>query len=145
MIETHQDMRLDPMQEGGKSMKLIYAIIRNDNEDDVISALNKEKYSVTKLASTGGLLRKGYITRVRSTEDKREYHLNVTEKYMKDYGITYDYMNVVMKRIRERFSPEEVEQLEEILDVISTELMPEVKLNRNFDALGRHPQDGGDE
>lgn len=91
------------------------------------------------------LVRKGYITRVRSTEDKREYHLNVTEKYMKDYGITYDYMNVVMKRIRERFSPEEVEQLEEILDVISTELMPEVKLNRNFDALGRHPQDGGDE
>ena len=68
-----------------------------------------------------------------STEDKREYHLDVTEKYMKDYGITYDYMNVVMRRIRERFSAEEVKALEGVLDVIATELMPEVKLNRTFE------------
>lgn len=74
MIETHQDMRLDPMQEGGKSMKLIYAIIRNDNEDDVISALNKEKYSVTKLATTGGFLRKGNITLMIGTDDDRVDH-----------------------------------------------------------------------
>jgi len=52
---------------------------------------------------------------------------------MKDYGITYDYMNVVMKRIRERFSEQEVQALEGILDIISTELMPEVKLTRNFE------------
>ncbi len=91
------------------------------------------------------LVRKGYISRVRSTEDKREYHLNVTDKYMTDYGITYDYMNVVMKRIRERFSVDEVEQLEKILDVISTELMPEVKLNRSFDALGTEASRGGGE
>lgn len=79
------------------------------------------------------LVRKGYITKSRSTEDKREYHLDVTEKYMKDYGITYDYMNVVMRRIRERFSAEEVKALEGVLDVIATELMPEVKLNRTFE------------
>ena len=57
----------------------------------------------------------------------------MTEKYMKDYGITYDYMNVVMRRIRERFSAEEVKALEGVLDVIATELMPEVKLNRTFE------------
>ncbi|MDO4265706.1 MAG: cyclic-di-AMP receptor [Eubacteriales bacterium] len=52
-------------------MKLIYAIIRNDNEDDVVSALNREKYSVTKLATTGGFLRKGNVTLMIGTDDDR--------------------------------------------------------------------------
>jgi len=78
------------------------------------------------------LVRKGYLRKVRNEEDKREYHLEVTEKYMCEYGITYDYMNVVMERIRGRFSEAEVEHLEEILDVIGNELMPEVTLGRKF-------------
>ena len=75
-------------------------------------------------------MKKGYVRKVRSEVDKREYHLEVTDKYMKTYGITYDYIGTVMKRIRERFSPEEVEELEEILGVIDDELMPEVKVSK---------------
>ena len=78
------------------------------------------------------LVRKGYVVKEQSQDDKREYHLDVTEKYMQDYGITYDYMNVVMGRIRQRFSPENVAQLEGVLKVISEELMPEVTLRRKF-------------
>lgn len=74
------------------------------------------------------LVKKGYVNKVQSKSDKREYHLEVTEKYAKTYGVTYDYIGTVMQRIRERFSPEEVEELEEILGVIDDELMPEVKL-----------------
>jgi DNA-binding MarR family transcriptional regulator len=92
------------------------------------------KFSAPNAAyKINNLVRKGYITKERSLADKREYHLDVTEKYMQDYGITYDYMNVVMRRIRERFSEAEVKELEGILDVISGELMPEVKINRKFD------------
>ena len=40
-------------------MKLIYAIIRNDNEDDVIQALMQEHFVVTRLSTTGGFLKKG--------------------------------------------------------------------------------------
>ncbi|MGN0712535.1 MAG: MarR family winged helix-turn-helix transcriptional regulator [Anaerovoracaceae bacterium] len=76
----------------------------------------------------GNLVKKGYIRKVQSEEDKREYHLEVTEKYMTTYGVTYDYIGKVMKRIRERFSPEQVEELEEILGVIDDELMPEVQI-----------------
>ena len=47
---------------------------------------------------------------------------------MSTYGVTYDYIGTVMKRIRERFSPEQVEQLEDILRVVDNELMPEVNL-----------------
>ena len=43
-------------------MKLVYAIIRNDNEDDVTSALMQEGFTVTRLSTTGGFLRKGSTT-----------------------------------------------------------------------------------
>ncbi len=71
------------------------------------------------------LVRKGYIRRVRSLVDKREYHLEVTEKYMKTYGVTYDYIPKVMKRIRGRFSSEEVAEFERMLSIIDRELMGE--------------------
>ena len=56
-----------------------------------------------------------------------------TAKYMEDYGITYDYMNVVMERIRQRFSAEEVANMEHMLEIIGSELMPEVTLGRKFE------------
>jgi len=71
------------------------------------------------------LIRKGYVIRKRSNADKREYHLEITEKYVREYGLTYEYVNVVMKRIRERFSAEDTKRFEEILRVIDEELMPE--------------------
>lgn len=74
------------------------------------------------------LVKKGYVRKMQSDVDKREYHLEVTDKYMKTYGVTYDYIGTVMKRIRERFSPDQVRELEEILGVIDDELMPEVRL-----------------
>ena len=51
------------------------------------------------------LVKKGYVNKVQSSVDKREFHLEVTDKYMATYGVTYDYIGTVMKRIRERFSP----------------------------------------
>lgn len=76
------------------------------------------------------LIKKGYVKKTQSEVDKREYHLEVTEKYMQNYGVTYDYIGIVMKRIRERFSPDEVKELEEILGVIDDELMPEVDMKK---------------
>ena len=65
---------------------------------------------------------------MRSEQDKREYYLEVTDKNMQTYGVTYDYIGTVMKRIRQRFSPEQVAELEDILGIIDDELMPEVKI-----------------
>lgn len=79
----------------------------------------------------GNLAKKGYLKKTRSEDDKREYHLEVTQKYMDYYNISYNYMNVVMDRIRERFSPEEIQTLEKILKVTAEELMPEIELKNN--------------
>ena len=74
------------------------------------------------------LVKKGYIRRVQSAEDRREYHLEVTQKYIDYYNISTSYMVEVMDRIARRFTPEECAKLEEMLTIISRELMPEVDI-----------------
>ena len=74
------------------------------------------------------LIKKGYIRKVQSEEDRREYHLEVTQKYIDYYNISATYTSEVMNRICRKFSPEECKKLEEMLIVISRELMPEVEI-----------------
>lgn len=74
------------------------------------------------------LIQKGYVEKVRSTQDRREYHLRPTQKYMDYYNISSSYLKQVMQRIRSRFTEEEAVQLDRMLQVVNQELMPEVKL-----------------
>lgn len=76
----------------------------------------------------GSLVKKGYVEKIQSTTDRREYHLRPTQKYIDYYNISSNYMSEVMDRIMARFSPEDCGKLEEILTVVSRELMPEVPL-----------------
>lgn len=73
------------------------------------------------------LIKKGYLKKVQSTHDKREYHLEVTEKYLEYLNISTTYMNTVMKRIEENFPKEQLEILNNILETTARELMPEVE------------------
>ena len=73
------------------------------------------------------LIQKGYVEKVRSSQDRREYHLRPTEKYMHYYNISSGYMREVMDRVKTRFTPEESEQLDRMLQVVGQELMPEVR------------------
>ena len=72
-----------------------------------------------------GLIHKGYIEKVISNTDKREYHLITTPKFWDYYAISQNYINIVMQRIRKRFPQEETERLENMLRIISRELMSE--------------------
>ena len=74
------------------------------------------------------LIRKGYVQKIRSEQDKREYHLQVTQKYKDYYNISNDYVRVVTERMRQRFPTADCAKLEEMLSIISRELMPEVSL-----------------
>ena len=71
------------------------------------------------------LMKKGYLERQNSTSDRREYHLVLSEKYHKYMALMSSYEQTVIERIKERFSPEDAQKLDEILNIISTELMPE--------------------
>lgn len=74
------------------------------------------------------LVKKGYIRKVQSSQDRREFHLEVTQKYIDYYNISTSYIVEVMDRITHRFTPEECAKLEKMLDIVSHELMPEVAI-----------------
>lgn len=76
----------------------------------------------------GSLIRKGYVEKVQSENDGREYHLRPTQKYLDYYDINSSYVHKVMERIKRRFSSEDLAKLDEILTVMGEELMPEVAI-----------------
>ncbi len=105
---------------------------------EIIYALNKptvaEFAKIANISSPNAaykinnLVKKGYLKKVQSEQDRREYHLEVTEKYLDYYNISYNYMDTVMQRIEDRFEPEEKKLLTKVLRVMNEELMPEIKL-----------------
>lgn len=69
------------------------------------------------------LIKKGYINKVQSAEDKRRFYLEVTPKYIDYYNISNRYVGKVMDRMKETFSEEELQTLEKMLRVLNEELM----------------------
>jgi uncharacterized protein YaaQ len=52
-------------------MKLIIAIVQDEDSQKLISALNKAGFSVTKLATTGGFLRIGNTTMMIGVDEEK--------------------------------------------------------------------------
>jgi len=52
-------------------MKLVFAIVHDEDGHKVMSELNKNGFSVTKLCSTGGFLRAGNTTLLTGVEEDR--------------------------------------------------------------------------
>ncbi len=71
------------------------------------------------------LIKKGYLERANSQVDRREYHLILSEKYYSYLRMFTNYEQKVVERMKERFSPEDAEKLDEMFQIISNELMPE--------------------
>ena len=71
------------------------------------------------------LIKKGYLERQNSTSDRREYHLILTEKFYNYRNAFANYEKTVMDRVEKRLPPEDVECFDRILQIMSSELMPE--------------------
>lgn len=52
-------------------MKLVLAVVQDDDVDELVERLVKDKFSSTKLASTGGFLREGNTTLIIGVEKDR--------------------------------------------------------------------------
>jgi len=76
------------------------------------------------------LIKKGYVKKVQSEDDRREYRLGVTEKFERYNLISQRYLFEVSKRIKKRFPKEHLEIFEEIMNAINDELMPEINLEK---------------
>jgi len=54
-----------------KPMKLMIVIVRDNEDQNVIQALVQKEYRVTRIASTGGFLRRGNVTLMIGVEDDK--------------------------------------------------------------------------
>ena len=65
-------------------MKLIVAIVQDEDAGRLVSALMDKGFGVTKLATTGGFLRAGNTTLISGVEDERlDEALGIVEKICK--------------------------------------------------------------
>ncbi|MCR4831802.1 MAG: MarR family transcriptional regulator [Pseudobutyrivibrio sp.] len=74
------------------------------------------------------LIDKGYIEKVQSEKDRREFHLHVTDKYLDYLNLSQGYVTTVAKRAEEEFTPERAAALDSILEDMSNDLMKEVNI-----------------
>ena len=52
-------------------MKLMFVVIRDRDDENVVQALVENAYRVTRVASTGGFLRHGNVTLMIGIEDEK--------------------------------------------------------------------------
>lgn len=77
---------------------------------------------------TNNLVEKGFLEKVQSKNDRREYRLQPTQKFKDFYRENFSYLDTVVERIHERFSKAECRQLGHMLHVIQSELIPELNI-----------------
>lgn len=103
---------------------------------DVIYSLNRPTISqLTEFMGTSqpntayritSLVKKGYVNKIQSEDDKREYYLELTDKYYNYNNIKKEYVNLVINRLKRRLTKDELELFRRILEQMSQELMPEI-------------------
>ena len=72
------------------------------------------------------LIAKGYLEKLQSEEDKREFYLIPTKKYFDYYNISQGYMETVAGRVAKKVSHEDMIIFNNVLKIMSNELMPEM-------------------
>lgn len=103
---------------------------------EVIHALNRPKVSeVTEFLEISHpniaykiaqLVKKGYLRKIQSEEDRREFYLECTDKFFAYHDMKTSYVHTVLERLKERVDESDIEVLEKVLGIMSDELMPEV-------------------
>ena len=76
------------------------------------------------------LIKKGYVKKLQSDTDKREFYLDVTEKFYRYYNINEKYLDIVEERLKNELSPEEFKMFNDTLKKIYYEMMPAVNLDK---------------
>ncbi|MGI6028721.1 MAG: MarR family winged helix-turn-helix transcriptional regulator [Candidatus Heteroscillospira sp.] len=69
------------------------------------------------------LTAKGHVVRVSSSDDKREYRLQVTDRFLGYYGNNAGFIRSMMENIRADFTQEEIDELEKIIKRVSDEAL----------------------
>lgn len=74
------------------------------------------------------LVRKGYLRRVSSEKDHREYYLEVTQRYIDYCNVSNSYVDDVMKRVRERMTDKEWADFHHTLEILTDEMKADIPM-----------------
>lgn len=72
------------------------------------------------------LIRKGYLQKIQSKQDRREYYLQVTQKYLDYYNVSSTYVDRVLDKVEGKMSEKEIEDFYHTLTIIQEEQMKDV-------------------
>ncbi len=106
-------------------VEIIYAL-KNPTVAEFANFINVS--SPNAAYKVNSLIKKGYIEKIQSETDRREFHLRVTDKYLNYFNLSQKYVNTVVERSKDFFSKEQVEILDGILKDMSHELMQDVNI-----------------
>lgn len=100
---------------------------------EIIHALDKPTVSqFAKFASLSSanaadkinnLIKKGYLRKIQSEEDRRRFYLEPTEKYKNYYDLSTSYVDSVVDKIQDRFTEDELKVMYKILTIMDEEIM----------------------
>ncbi len=98
-------------------IELIYTMNGSCTASRLAELLNVSKPGVT--LKLNELLRQGLITKTPDPNDKRKNYLTVNEEAIPQYKVFRRQDSEAIKRITERYTPEEIGKFCEMLDIIS--------------------------
>ncbi len=67
------------------------------------------------------LIKKGYLKKIQSEVDRREYHLQVTQKYLDYYNVSAGYVSDVLKKVKKSMTKEEWQEFRHALEIVMQE------------------------
>jgi uncharacterized protein YaaQ len=69
---VHGNPRLESSEE---TMKLVMAVIQNEDEDALTDAMENQGFSITRIGSSGGFLRASNVTLMTAVQDDQVPHV----------------------------------------------------------------------
>ena len=104
-------------------MEVIYAM-KNPTVNEFASFIQIS--SPNAAYKVNSLVRKGYLKKIQSTRDKREYFLQVTQKYLDYYNISMSYVDRTLAKVRASMTEQEWHDFDHVLGIIAREQMKDV-------------------
>lgn len=106
-------------------LELIFSIGENCTVSKIANLLYISKPAVT--LKINELIRQGFVIKTENPKDKRQNFLSINEDMMPKYKIYRKQDNLAIKRIRDRYTKEEISKFSEMLEIISDINFEEIK------------------
>lgn len=76
------------------------------------------------------LVKKGYVRKIQSEEDKREFYLEVTEKYNGYNKIKKQYIESILANLKDKVNTDEIKTFEKLISIMIDDINTQMNLKQ---------------